>query len=461
MLRQAQHDAFYPQHDALQGIPSPINCAIIMKKYPILTALLALSLGSCNKEYLNPSSANQQQVVSSSDGLITLCNGLQARYTTGAALSVLYNSVAAGGLSTKELAILNVGNIEEYNVSLGAGSVTNSNIVIRNLWTQTNLVKANADLVLQNVGNAPDAGTRSGIVAYASIFRALSLGTLAQFFEQAPLGAQENAPFVGRVALLQNAVAQLETAATQLATTPVSADFTAKIVPGIDLPNTIQALIARYSLQAGDNDKALAATGRVDLTKRSVFNFDDNTRNPLFEVAFGNRNVFEPFNANLGLTGALTPDPTDRRLAFFLRTNPTATQNLGIGFYTANNAPIPVYLPGEILLTRAEAYARKADVPNAIIELNKVLTKTAATDAFALGAGLPPYAGPQTAADVLVEILRNRSIELAFQGFRLEDSRRFGRPAPGAAGAERNRNFYPYPRVERENNPSTPTDPLI
>ena len=432
-----------------------------MKKISLLAVLLALSLSSCNKEYLNPSSATQNQVVTSSDGLLTLCNGLQARYSTNGLLSVLYNAVAAGGLSTRELTILNVGNIEEYNVSLGAGNVTNANGVVRNLWTQANLVKANADLVLANAGNAPEAGTRSGIVAYASIFRALSIGTLAQFFEQVPLTVQENAAFVPRVQALQNAVAQLEAAAAQLAATPVSADFNAKIVPGLDLPNTIQALIARYSLQAGDYDKALAAAGRVDLTKRSVFNFDDNTRNPLFEVAFGNKNVFEPFNAALGLTGALTPNPADRRLAFFLRTNPTATQNLGTGFYTANNAPIPVYVPGEMLLIRAEAYARKADVPNAITELNRVLTKTAATDAVGLGAALPAYAGPQTAADVLVEILRNRSIELAFQGFRLDDSRRFDRPGPGAAGAERNRNFYPYPRVERENNPSTPVDPLL
>ena len=432
-----------------------------MKKISLLAVLLALSLSSCNKEYLNPSSATQNQVVTSSDGLLTLCNGLQARYSTNGLLSVLYNAVAAGGLSTRELTILNVGNIEEYNVSLGAGNVTNANGVVRNLWTQANLVKANADLVLANAGNAPEAGTRSGIVAYASIFRALSIGTLAQFFEQVPLTVQENAAFVPRVQALQNAVAQLEAAAAQLAATPVSADFNAKIVPGLDLPNTIQALIARYSLQAGDYDKALAAVGRVDLTKRSVFNFDDNTRNPLFEVAFGNKNVFEPFNAALGLTGTLAPNPADRRLAFFLRTNPTATQNLGTGFYTANNAPIPVYVPGEMLLIRAEAYARKADVPNAITELNRVLTKTAATDAVGLGAALPAYAGPQTAADVLVEILRNRSIELAFQGFRLDDSRRFERPGPGAAGAERNRNFYPYPRVERENNPSTPVDPLL
>lgn len=432
-----------------------------MKKILTLTALLTLALGACNKEYLDPSAATQQQVTTSSDGLIALCNGLQARYATGGLLSVLYNSVAAAGLSTRELTVLNVGNIEEFNVSLGAGNVTNANGVVRNLWTQANLVKANANLVLASASNAADPGTRSGIVAYASIFRALALGTLTQFFEQAPLAVQSNAPFVDRATLLRDAVAQLEAAATQLTATPVSADFTAKIVPGLDLPNTIQALIARYSLLAGDYDKALAAAGRVDLTKRSVFNFDDNTRNPLFEVAFSNRNVFEPTDANLGLTGALLPNPADKRLPFLVRSAPTATQNRGLGFYTAANAPIPVYVPGEMLLIRAEAYARKGDLPNAIIELNKVLTKTAAQDLYGLGAALPPYSGPVTADAVLLEILRNRSIELAFQGFRLEDSRRFGRPGPGAAGAERNRNFFPYPRTERENNPATPADPAI
>jgi hypothetical protein len=432
-----------------------------MKKYwtflPLLGILLATN--ACREEYLNPSAAAQQQVVTSSDGLIALCNGLQQRYSTGGLLSALYNRVAAGGLTTREFTVLNVGNIEEFNVSLGAGNVTNANAVVRNLWTQSQLVKANADLVLSNAGNAPEAGTQSGIIAYASIFRALALGTLAEFFQQSPLEVGDNAPFVDRVTLLRDAVRQLEEAAAFLAANPVSADFNAKIVPGIDLPNTLQALIARYSLFAGDYDKALAAAARVDLTKRSVFTFDDNTRNPLYEVAFGNRNVFEPANASLGLTGELAPAADDKRLAFFVRTSPLPTQNLGTGFYTANNAPIPVYLPGEMLLIRAEAFARKGDVPGAIGELNKVLTKT--TDAFGIGAGLPAYAGPDTPAAVLAEIYRNRVIELAFQGFRLEDSRRFGRPGPGQAGAERNRNFLPYPRIERENNPATPVDPEV
>ncbi|WP_022822693.1 RagB/SusD family nutrient uptake outer membrane protein [Hymenobacter norwichensis] len=438
-----------------------------MNKYISSFLMLLVTLSSCEKEYRNPSTATQDQVLTSSDGLITVCNGLQYRYTTGAAVSVLYNTVAAGGLSTGELRILNVGNIEEFNVSVGAGNLTNANGVVRNLWTQCQLVKSNADLLLANTASATDAGTRSGVVAYASIFRALALGTLAQYFEQAPLVVQANAPFVSRIELLRSAVAQLEVAATDLATAPVSADFNAKIVPGIDIPNTVQALIARYSLMAGDYDKAIAAAGRVDLTRRSVFNFDENTRNPVFEVSFGNRNVFEPTNATLGLTGTLVPEANDRRLPFLVRTNPTATQNLGTGFYTANSAPIPVYVPGEMLLIRAEAYARKNDLTNAVTELNRVRTSAAtATLANNLptappGAALPAYNGALTQDAVLLDIYRNRQLELAFQGFRLEDSRRFNRPGPGAAGAERNRNFFPYPRTERENNTATPTDPAI
>ena len=114
-----------------------------------------------------------------------------------------------------------------------------------------------------------------------------------------------------------------------------------------------------------------------------------------------------------------------------------------------------------MLLIRAEAYARKGDLPNAITELNKVLTKT--TDAWGLGAGLPAYTGPQTPQAVLAEIYRNRAIELAFQGFRMEDSRRLGRSGPGGgvpnASVERTRNFLPYPFTERDNNASTPQDP--
>ncbi len=436
-----------------------------MKKLILLTLALLLSQQACQQaEYLNPSSVSQSQAISSADGLLTLCNGLQYRYTTGGALSVLYNTVAGAGLTTRELNVLNVGNIEEANLATGGQTVTNGNGVVRNLWTQTQLVRANADLILANASVADsDPGVKSGIIGYASIFRALSLGTLAQFFEQAPITSATNAPFVPRVQVLQEAIKTLETAAAQVNTTPVGANFTNRVVTGINIPNTIQALIARYALFAGDYDKAIAAAQKASLTTKSVFNFDDNTRNPLYEAAFQTLNVFQPTNVSLGLTGTLTPDPADKRLGFLTKTstNTAVTPVVATAFYTANNAAIPVYLPGEMLLIQAEAYARKGDLTNAVTQLNLVLTKTAAQDAYGIGAALPAYSGPQTADAILLEILRNRNIELAFQGFRLEDSRRFGRPGPGTANAERNRNFFPYPRTERDNNTATPVDPAI
>lgn len=436
-----------------------------MKKYIILISLLALTVtqNACQQEFLNPSAASEQQVINSPDGLVTLVNGLQFRYTTTRA-GAIYNAVAAGGLTTRELRVLNAGNTDELFLEQGLNSVQGSNAVVRNLWTSCQLTRASADIVLTNADRViTDAGLKSGVVAYASIFKALSLGTLAQFFQQAPVATGTNAPFVPREQLLREAIQQLETAATLVSSTPPSASFLTRIPAGIDIPNTIQALIARYALFAGDYDKAIAAAGRVNLTVRSSFSFDENARNPVFETAFGNVNVFAPTNTSFGLTGALQPDPSDRRLTFYFRTNPTATQNLGTGFYTSNSTAIPVYLPGEMLLIRAEAFARKNDLTNAVTELNRVLTKTPAQDAWGVGAGLPAYAGANTANAILQEIYRNRQIELAFQGFRLEDSRRFGRSGPDTtpqANAERTRNFMPYPFTERDNNTNTPsTDP--
>jgi hypothetical protein len=432
-----------------------------MKKILITSVLAGVLVlqNACTQEYLNPGTASQPQVVGSTDGLITVCNSLQYRYSVGGGGSVFGSAVSAGGLTTNELIVLNQGNGEEFALQQGQANITNSNGVVRTIWTQALLLRSNADLVLANTGIVTDLGTKSGIVAYASIFRALALGTLAQFFQSAPIITSDNAPFVDRIELLKGAVASLESAATMVAANPVSANFTGKVPAGIDIPNTLQALIARYALFAGDYDKALAAAAKVDLTKKSVLNFDDTSRNPIFFTAFSNVNVYAPTNTALGLSGALAPAAADKRIAFYTQTaNPKA--NLGTGFYTANNSPIPVYLPGEILLIQAEASARKNDLAGAVTALNKVLTKTAATDIYGLGAGLPAYSGAQTADAILLEILRNRNIELAFTGFRLEDSRRFGRPGPGAAGSERNRNYFPYPRVERENNTSTPaTDP--
>ncbi|MEL6823631.1 MAG: RagB/SusD family nutrient uptake outer membrane protein [Calditrichota bacterium] len=115
-----------------------------------------------------------------------------------------------------------------------------------------------------------------------------------------------------------------------------------------------------------------------------------------------------------------------------------------------------------MLLIKAEAYARQNDLGNAVTALDQVITKDPASDPFGVGAGFATgYNGAQTQSDILLEIYRQRCMELYMTGLRMEDSRRFDRPGPGQTGEERNRNLYPYPNSERVNNSNTPADPSI
>jgi hypothetical protein len=204
----------------------------------------------------------------------------------------------------------------------------------------------------------------------------------------------------------------------------------------------------------GNNDAAIAKSAAVDLTKKSVFLYNTTNQNPVFRSSLTNNNTYG-IKTNFGLTGTLSPDPADKRIPFYLVKNATN----GSGFFQGDLTAIPIYLPGEMLLIQAEAYARKNDLANAKIFLDRVLTKTPLEDAFGVGADLPAYSGPLTQADLLLEIYKNRVIELYLSGMKLEDSRRFNRPGPGSPNAERSRNFYPYPQQERDGNPNTPPDP--
>jgi hypothetical protein len=107
-------------------------------------------------------------------------------------------------------------------------------------------------------------------------------------------------------------------------------------------------------------------------------------------------------------------------------------------------------------LIKAEVLARQPDLEAALVELNKVVTKTPASDPFGVGADLPPLVGPFTQEQLLEQIYKHRSIELFMSGLRLEDMRRLNRPVE-----ERKRNFFPYPFTESDNNVNTPDSPAF
>lgn len=436
-----------------------------MKKiiYTFFTTL-AIVFASCDKEYVNPSTATEDQITNDVNGLISMANGLQSKYSVGRA-SPNYTVPVASGLLTRELVNLNAGNTDEQLLMQGDLGVTGGNGVISNLWNQSLLVAANADIILNNLDKVLDQGTKGGLQAHAALFKALAFGNLAMFWEQAPITIGKNAPFVPREQVLNEAIAILEAALPELAKAPLSDAFTSRMASRIDVPtgidyaNALNALIARYALMVGNYDKAIAASDLVVKTSRSGFRHDDISRNALFESTFQNRNVTEPANSTFSLPAEMQTPAADKRIAFFINSAVTTppTNKGRASFFASNSSTVPIYRIGEMYLIKAEALVRKSspDLAGAVAELNKVLTKTPANDAWGIGAELAPYSGGMTAQEILDEIYKQRCIELYLTGLRFEDSRRFGRPAAERGG----RTFLPYPFTERDNNTNTPADP--
>ncbi len=411
-------------------------------------------VSSCDKDILDPNSTLEPDVTSSTDNLIALVNGIQQRWSTDRN-GIIYNSVHLSGLNTKELRLLNPGNLDENEIILGGDNVSGGNGILNNIWTNAMLCKKEATTIIDAAdGATADADAANTLKAYALFYRAMAHGTLIQFFESIPLEIIDNAPFVDRAGVLNNAIADLTTAKGYL-DAGVSTQITAGVFTSVDIKNSVNALLARFNLMAGNYADALDAANNVDLAAMSVWEYDAAVPNPL-AFWFGSQNVTQARDLNFGLPASLLPDPTDQRIPFYV-TEPVPSDFQLIGFWSDNLDKIPVYLPGEMMLIKAEAYARQNMLADAVTALDNVLTKT--TDVYGLGANLPMYAGVMTQDAILDEIYKNRRVELYLTGLSLEDTRRFERPGATDANAERNRNYYPYPNSERDNNTNTPSNP--
>lgn len=416
----------------------------------------ALMQTGCKKDFTDPNKATDTQVFSSPKGLTGVAVGLQRVYTLGRG-STLYNLVTINGLTTNEMIVVNSGNTAEVQLAAGGNLVDGNHTMLTTFWTTCNKVIYDANLVLTNAANLADKNYASGLIAYASIFKALSIGDMAQFWEKVPADIGTNVTFIDRVDGFKKAITVIDDAITAVNANAISASFTANIPAGLDIVNTLYALKARYSLFAGLYTQALTAAQQVDLSKKSTFNYDALSLNPIFEVSTSTNNVVQVKDSTLGLLAPLQPALNDGRIAFYTSINPTIAPRFRInGFGAAAATAFPVYLPGEMTLIKAECYARAStpDLTNGLAQLNIVVTKT--NDPFGVNANQPAIATVSTQAELLDQIYRHRCIELYMSGLKLEDMRRFGRP-----NAERKRNLMPYPLRERDNNPNTPADPTF
>ncbi|MBV7532356.1 RagB/SusD family nutrient uptake outer membrane protein [Chitinophaga sp. sic0106] len=416
---------------------------------------------SCSKNFSDPSGPSSDQAYSTPAAIADVAVGLQAYYVKDRT-GLLYNSVTAGSILTGETFVTNTGNVDEAQLQTGGVAVLNTNSVINQLWATSNKIIYESNRILTTTPKViTDPGFASGVIAYASLYKAWAIGTQAAFFEQVPdtsgFPGANTAPvaFISGQAGYRKAVGVLDNAINTITATPIGSNFTPYVPAGVNVLNSLYALKARYALCAGDYDVALAAADKASLTVKSTLNFNDQVNNPIFFLVASTSNIYQATDSTMGLPVGFRPENADQRLPFYLLRNPTSSLKWGIkGFWTSTTAQIPVYLPGEMTLIKAECYARKSDVTNGLIELNKVVTKQPAGDIYGVGAGLPAITSVASPAALLDSIYKHRRIELYLAGQELEDSRRFGRPA-----SERKRTYFPYPLVERNDNPNTPADP--
>lgn len=424
--------------------------------YGLIAALLLLAASACKKDYPDPSGPSEEQAYSTPNALTDVAVGLQAWYSKDR-IGLIYTTVTAGSLLTSETFVTNRGNTDEFQLMQGGAAVQNTNVIVTGMWAVSNKIIYEANKVQDYTGRVvTDQAYASGLIAYTAIFKAMALGNLSMYWDHAPdtTGRPDTVTtdvhFITAKEGYRKAVTTLDNAIARITATPIGGNFTRNIPQGLDIVNTLYALKARYALFAGDYAAALDAAGKVNLNVKSVFNYNAQVTNPIFTLVTSSGNIYQVTGPSMGLPPAIQPDPADKRVPFYMTGGTTA----GIaGFYNALLTPVPVYLPGEITLIKAECYARQNDLVNGLTELNKVVTKSPGSDPFGVGADLPPVVAA-TQADLLTQIYKHRRIELFMAGLALEDSRRFNRPQ-----SERKRNYFPYPFVERNDNPNTPPDP--
>lgn len=444
----------------------------ITNKIAIILLIGGCLFTACETEFANPNNPTEDVVLETKDGLFALAIGLRQYYS----VTALRQVIEAPGITTRELGVTNTFlNINE--LARGGSELPAESGGITNPWVTLLRAKGMAESIIQGANSVSlSDGSRSGLLAYGNLMKALTLGSLIQMFEQVPIDNSDDgsAPFSNRATVLAECIALLEEARDELATTPMSDEFISTVLwADMSLPKTVNAFLSRYNLLAGNYAASITAADAVlndaDVTN-SMWTYDANNQNPIWNRTVNSADL-NP-QTNFGLLGTYIPEVGDGRVNFYLGAAAgNANADAGgqplsemLGFFGSGTTSIPIYLPGEMLLNKAEAHARQNQLADAVTQLNLVRQKT--TDPLGVNANLPAWTGDASSqADILEEIYKNRAIEMFLTGMRFEDSRRFHPdfPVPSAANTtnERNRNFYPYPTIERENNPNTPTDPSI
>ena len=415
-----------------------------------LVAALTLGVTACDLELTNPNSPTEESVITNANGLIAVAVGMQSQFAYTLDDYMVTNSLVTDEWGTRTLALIS------YQSLLTGQNFDPGYDVVSSPWSNSYNTIKSANTVIAGAAQVDmSPALRAGTLATAKLFKAMALGMMLQQYQQVIITiSTEGSTPQPRAVVLDTVLALLESARSDISTFTDAnlTEYRTRVAStGLDLRNTIDAMLARYYLIDGQYSNASTASDRVSRTILSVLPFPAPDRNPINNLAFG-------LNYVAGLRSfASQAEAGDLRPNYWLQTNvagpganPPDTLLYLLRKYSTQNESFPLYLPDEMKLIKAEALARTNDLVGAMILVNQVRTQTSSTVDEPV-AGLPPIV-LVTQAEILAEIARQRRYELYEQGMRWEDTRRFGT----AVTTTPTLTWLPIPTRECDFNPANP-----
>ncbi len=447
-----------------------------MKKILILL-ILSISLFSCQKEFDDHNKVSEKDAYATPAAYKGIVLGMTREFATYS----LYRIVHAPGFTAREFGNMSTYETESQLID-GGPELTGVNSSISSMWKNLLRNRGIAENILANIDDLEFSSDAEKVAykSYSKLIQAITTGYMAQYWEkvttQNDLDGQ--ATFVDRTEGLQFAVNKLDEALSLITSDSEAENFINSLISyEFSIVDVIKAFKARYLIELGNYQDAYDTADSVDLNKRSVWSYDGGSIvNPIYQYTIkpGASLRLRPLDS-LGLfVGNFGLESNDQRIPFYLTDTSNVDTSCGFpvddpnGFWNYDAAPIPVYLPDEMRLIKAEAKARLNELDEAVTLIDEVRTQTPADDVFGVAAELTPWAGDASnQEEVLNEIYKNYAAELFLQGQRFPIHRRFfphyldniDWNNVQRCSLERLNNFYPYPDQERANNPNCPPDP--
>jgi len=410
-------------------------------------ALSAVLLTGCDLDLTNPNAPTEGTVLPDPDGIMSLAVGMQGQMAGSMLAYVRAPALVTDEWGPGPAALADVRSMFSAEVDPSFG-------IVGAPYQSTYRIFRSADNLIENAGlvGLPSA-MATGITALARLHKAMALGYAILHYREVPIetGFEGGVPR-SREVVLGEVISLLRAAEADLATVSdaeLSGFRTRVLDPNFDLRNSVQAMLARYLLIAGQYGEAIGAAENVSPSVLSAYSYTGGDRNPVQNYAFG-LNYVTPL-----MRFAREAEPGDARVDFWVDTTEVRTiegvEVATMEAYSSQSDPFPVYLPGEMLLIRAEAHARQGDLGAARALINEVRTQCESPVAEPT-ACLEPLTEAElaTAEDIFAQILYERRYELYQQGLRWEDLRRLG----GFAGQQPRIEFLPLPQSECLINPN-------